>query len=32
MHPKEIENILKLNPFERYQYLFEKLLTGKLLI
>jgi hypothetical protein len=25
MHPKEIENILKLNPFERYQYFIRKI-------
>ncbi|TGN30027.1 DUF2750 domain-containing protein [Empedobacter tilapiae] len=25
MHPKEIENILKLTPFERYQYFIRKI-------
>lgn len=25
MHPKKIENILKLNPFERYQYFIRKI-------
>ena len=25
MHPKEIENILKLNPFDRYQYFIRKI-------